>query len=119
MANAISHSVPVLKALWRLVQRGSALHVEAIARESQLTRARVRRDLRTLDAAHLIDSERLCLTLQGLALAVASSNPQSVRSSRRHSAYRRAAFPRVMLPVVSFRAPRPANVTGIADGGGV
>ncbi|HEY6556913.1 MAG TPA: hypothetical protein VI072_06555 [Polyangiaceae bacterium] len=103
MSNSISHSVPVLKALWRLVQRGVAIDVVALARESALSEAAVQRHLCALDAAELVDWSRRRLTLHGLALAVASAGR------------RRAVLPTVMLPVVSFRAPHPANVVDLAD----
>ena len=112
MVDSLSQSVPVLKALWRLAQRGAAPHIELIARESALTPECVRRHLRALDAAQLIDSGRRRLTLQGLALAVACSKARPVRRS---SAVRGAVLPTVMLPVVTCRAPRPANVTGHGD----
>jgi DNA-binding IclR family transcriptional regulator len=103
MSNSISHSVPVLKALWRLVQRGAAIEVAALARESALSEAAVQRQLRALDAAELVDWSHRRLTLAGLALAVASLGR------------RRAALPTVMLPVVSCCAPHPANVVDLAD----
>jgi DNA-binding IclR family transcriptional regulator len=96
----------VLTALWRLAQRGRPANVAALAHESQLSPASVRRHLRALDAAGLVDGECRRLTLPGLALAVACSA-------------RRAKLPRplpiVMLPVVSFQAIRRSTATDSAD----
>jgi hypothetical protein len=106
MSNSISHSVPVLKALWRLVKRGAVgavIDVAELARESELSEAAVQRQLRALDAAQLIDWSHRRLTLPGLALAVASAGRL------------RAALPIVMLPVVSCCAPHPANVVDLSD----
>ena len=99
MANPVPRSLPVLLALWRLAQRGVPVHVAALARESQLSPSSVRRHLRALDAARLVDGEgrRPTLTLPGLALAVACSARHAKLS---------AALPTVMLPVVSFHAQR-------------
>jgi DNA-binding IclR family transcriptional regulator len=108
MANAVPRSIPVLLALWRLAQRGVAANVEALARESQLTPATVRKHLRALDAARLVDGEgrRPTLTLPGLALAVACS--------ARHAKLA-AALPTVMLPVVNVHTRHPSSASDTAD----
>ncbi|HMJ15522.1 MAG TPA: hypothetical protein VK524_29100 [Polyangiaceae bacterium] len=113
MPNSISQSVPVLKALWRLVQRGAPFDVAALARESELTPARVRRHLGALEAARLVDAGRRRLTLQGLALAVAASPGRRRRRDPR--VLRAGALRPVMLPVVSFGVEQRRNASATPD----
>jgi hypothetical protein len=74
MSKRISHPFIVLQALWRLTQRGIPADLERLAAECSLPPSSVQGHLEALHAADLADAQRVRLTLQGLAQAVALSS---------------------------------------------
>jgi len=75
------NSALVLQALWRCAQLGASSEITEIANEIGISAKQVARAFEALDATGLADKRHLRLTLQGLAVAVASAERRPIASA--------------------------------------